>query len=162
MKSMRRKEKEIQDKSEIIKILKITKYLTIAMSKDKVPYLVTLTHGYDSKKNVIYFHCAKKCKKIDILKENNVVWGQALIDKGYVEGKCDHLYATAQFMGTVTFLEDFAEKQHALQIMIKQQESIPVKVIEKQITNESVKNVNIGKIEITYLSGKKSDEVIIS
>jgi len=41
MKSMRRKEKEIQDKSEIIKILKITKDLTIAMSKDKVPYLVT-------------------------------------------------------------------------------------------------------------------------
>ena len=75
MKSMRRKEKEIQDKSEIIKILKITKYLTIAMCKDKVPYLVTLTHGYDSKKNVIYFHCAKKGKKIDILKENNVVWG---------------------------------------------------------------------------------------
>jgi len=27
------------------------------------------------KKNVIYFHCAKKGKKIDILKENNVVWG---------------------------------------------------------------------------------------
>ena len=162
MKSMRRKEKEIQDKSEIIKILKITKYLTIAMSKDKVPYLVTLTHGYDSKKNVIYFHCAKKGKKIDILKENNVVWGQALIDKGYVEGKCDHLYATAQFMGTVTFLEDFAEKQHALQVMIKQQESFPEEVIEKQITNESVKNVNIGRIQITYLSGKKLNEVIIS
>jgi len=62
-------------------------------------------------------------------------------------------------MGTVTFLEDFTEKQHALQVMIKQQESMPEEVIKKQITNESVKNINIGKIEITYLSGKKSTQI---
>ncbi|OYT28149.1 hypothetical protein B6U98_05470 [Thermoplasmatales archaeon ex4572_165] len=161
MKSMRRKEKEIQDKSKIIEILKITKYLTIAMCKDNIPYLVTLTRGYDSKRNSIYFHCAKEGKKIDILKENNVVWGQALIDNGYVEGKCDHLYATAQFMGTVTFICDQKEKQHALDTMIRQQEKVPEKVIKKQMTEEAVNKVNIGRIDIMYLSGKKSDKVSI-
>ena len=46
-------------------------------------------------------------KKIDILKENNIVWGQAMIDKGYIQGKCDHLYATVQFRGKIVFVEDF-------------------------------------------------------
>jgi nitroimidazol reductase NimA-like FMN-containing flavoprotein (pyridoxamine 5'-phosphate oxidase superfamily) len=162
MKDIRRKEKAIETKEEMINILEKTKYVTIAMCKNNTPYLVTLTHGYDNKKNVIYFHCAKEGKKIDILKDNNVVWGQALIDKGYVPSKCDQLYATTQFMGKVTFINDIAEKKHALETMIKQQESVPEKVIKRQITEESVKKVNIGRIDITYLSGKKSEKVIIS
>jgi nitroimidazol reductase NimA-like FMN-containing flavoprotein (pyridoxamine 5'-phosphate oxidase superfamily) len=162
MRELRRKEKEIKNKDEIIEILKNTKYLTIAMCEDNIPYLVTLTHGYDSKKNVIYFHCAKEGKKIDILRKNNIVWGQAIIDNGYVHGKCDHLYATTQFKGTVTFIDDIDEKKHALQTMIKQQEIVPEKVIKRQIKDEKVKNVNIGRIDINYLSGKKSDEEIIS
>ncbi len=162
MKGIRRKEKEIKSKDEMIKILTNTKYVTIAMCENNVPYLVTLTHGYDSVKNAIYFHCSKEGKKIDILRKNNFIWGQALIDKGYVEGKCDQLYATTQFMGTVTFIEDIAEKRHALETMIKQQEQIPEKVIKDQITEKSVKKVNIGRIDISYLSGKKSDVVIIS
>ena len=87
MKGMRRKEKEIQSKDEMITILEKTKYITIAMCERNIPYLVTVTHGYDKDKNALYFHCAKEGKKIDILKQNNVVWGQALIDNGYVEGK---------------------------------------------------------------------------
>ena len=162
MKDIRRKEKKIQSNEEIIYILNNTKYVTIAMCADNIPYLVSLTHGYDSKNDSIYFHCANEGKKIDILKQNNVVWGQALIDKGYVDGKCDHLYATTQFKGTVTFIEDIDEKKHALQIMIKQQETVPDKVVSKQITKESLIKVNIGRIDISYLSGKKTDKVIIS
>ena len=156
MKAMRRKEKEIQSRNEMITILKTTKYITIAMCEKNTPYLVTVTHGYDVDKNALYFHCAKEGKKVDILKRNNVVWEQALIDNGYVEGKCDHLYATTQFMGTVHFIDDLAEKKHALETMIQQQEQAPEHVIKKQITEESVKNVHIGKINISFLSGKKS------
>lgn len=162
MRDIRRKEKKITSIEEIIDILIKTKYVTLAMCVDNIPYLVTLSHGYDQKKNAIYFHCAKKGKKIDVLKQNNVVWGQALIDMGYVEGKCDHLYSTAQFKGRVTFIEDIDEKQHALNVMIKQQEKMPEKVIGEQISKKSIKNVNIGMIDISFLSGKKSDERIVS
>lgn len=162
MKEMRRKEKEITSKQELIDILATTKYVTVAMCIEHNPYLVTLTHGYDVKNNSLYFHCAKEGKKIDILKQNNVVWGQALIDHGYVEGKCDHLYATINFKGRVSFIEDIDEKEHALKIMIKQQEKIPEQVMKDQITKESLRNVTIGRIDLTFLSGKKSDEVVIS
>jgi len=162
MNEMRRKEKEITSKQEIIDILTTTKYVTVAMCIENNPYLVNLTHGYDEKNNSLYFHCAKQGKKIDILKQNNVVWGQALIDHGYVEGKCDHLYATINFKGRVSFIEDIDEKEHALKIMIKQQEKIPEQVMNDQLSKESLRNVTIGRIDLTFLSGKKSDEVVIS
>lgn len=162
MKTLRRKEKEIKDKDEIIQILESTKYITISMCRNDEPYLVTLSHGYDKQRNCIYFHCAKEGKKIDYLKKNNKVWGQSLVDKGYVQGKCDHLFATAQFRGRVTFVEDYDEKSHALEVMIRALEDEPAKVIKKQLTKKSITGVQIGRIDIEYLSGKKSEKVIIS
>ena len=46
--------------------------------------------------------------------------------------------------------------------MIHQLEPNPKKVIETQITAKSLKRVNIGRIDIDYMSGKRSKEVIIS
>lgn len=162
MKAIRRKEKEIKDKNEIISILEQAKYITVAMSRDNEPYLVTLSHGYDREQNCIYFHCAKEGKKIYILNENNRVWGQALIDKGYVQGACDHLYATTHFMGRVIFIENFEEKRHALEVMIKALDDKPANIIDNQLTEKSISEVNIGRIDIEYMSGKKSEKVIIS
>jgi len=162
MKSIRRKEKKISDKNEMLAILENAKYITIAMCAGNEPYLVTLSHGYDRERNCIYFHCAREGKKIDILKEQNKVWGQALMDKGYVQGSCDHLYATTQFMGRVTFVENSDEKKHALEVMINALEEDPQKVPDTQLTEKSIEGVQIGRINIEYMSGKKSDKVIIS
>jgi nitroimidazol reductase NimA-like FMN-containing flavoprotein (pyridoxamine 5'-phosphate oxidase superfamily) len=162
MKSIRRKEKTITDKNEMLAIIMNVKYIIIAMCKDNVPYLATLSHGYDRDQNCIYFHCAREGKKLDILIEHNIVWGQALIDKGYVQGSCDHLYATTQFMGRVTFIDDIDEKKHALEVMIKALENDPQMVMEGQLTAEAIKGVLIGRIDVEYMSGKKSEKVIIS
>ncbi len=161
MKGIRRKEKAIENREEMIAILESSKYITIAMCQNDVPYLVTLSHGYDRKKDCIYFHCAREGKKVDILSENNIVWGQAIEDHGYAEGACDHLYVTTQFKGKVSFVEDVKEKEHALGILINSLEPNPQRVVEEQITEKSVKQVHIGRIDIEYLSGKKSKEVII-
>ena len=92
MRGIRRKEKKIESEDEMIAIIESAKYVTIAMSVKDEPYLATLSHGYDREKNCIYFHCAQEGKKVDILKENNVVWGQALEDHGYTEGACAYLW----------------------------------------------------------------------
>ncbi|MHA1949062.1 MAG: pyridoxamine 5'-phosphate oxidase family protein [Candidatus Thorarchaeota archaeon] len=162
MRGIRRKEKSIESQDEMIAIVESAKYVTLAMSLNNEPYIATLSHGYDSEKHCIYFHCANEGKKIDILSENNVVWGQALEDHGYIDGSCDHLFATTQFKGRVTFIVDRMEKKHALSIMIHQLESNPQKVTEEQITEESVDRVNIGRIDIEDMSGKKAKEVVIS
>jgi nitroimidazol reductase NimA-like FMN-containing flavoprotein (pyridoxamine 5'-phosphate oxidase superfamily) len=162
MRGIRRKEKAIENKKEIIAIIKNAKYITIAMSHKDEPYLATLSHGYDSENYCIYFHCAQEGKKIDILKKNNIVWGQALEDAGYAAGSCDHLYATAQFRGRVSFIKDTEEKKHALETMIHALEPDPEKVIEEQVTEKSLKRINIGRIDIEYMTGKKAKEVVIS
>ncbi|MHA2026053.1 MAG: pyridoxamine 5'-phosphate oxidase family protein [Candidatus Thorarchaeota archaeon] len=162
MRGIRRKEKKIESEEEMIAIIMSAQYVTVAMSTKNEPYLATLSHGYDREKNCIYFHCAQEGKKIDILNENNVVWGQALEDHGYAEGACDHLYATTQFKGKVVFVKDAEEKRHALSLMVHQIEPNPEKLIEEQVTEDSVKRINIGRIDIEYMSGKKTKEVVIS
>ncbi len=161
MKGIRRKEKEITNTKEIKQILQKTKYITIAMCLKNMPYLVTLSHGYDPSIDVIYFHCAQEGKKIDILKENNVVWGQALLDYGYQHGACNHLYATVQFKGKVEFIVNIQEKRRALTTMIEQLEDIPEKVVKDQLTEKAIERVMIGKIHIEHYSGKKSKEDMI-
>jgi nitroimidazol reductase NimA-like FMN-containing flavoprotein (pyridoxamine 5'-phosphate oxidase superfamily) len=162
MRSLRRKEKAIKTQDEMVAILENAKYITVAMCLDSEPYLATLSHGYDRERNCLYFHCAQEGKKVDILQQNSVVWGQALLDKGYVQGACDHLFATTQFMGKVTFVVELAEKRHALEVMIEGLEREPGRVKAMQLTEETVKGVAIGRIDIDYMSGKKSEEVIIS
>jgi hypothetical protein len=159
---LRRKEKEIKDPVEMKAVLASAKYVTVAMCSGDEPYLVTLSHGYDETGNAIYFHCARAGKKIEILTANNIVWGQALVDRGYADGRCDHLFASVQFRGRVSFVEDEAEKRHALATMIRQLESEPDKVMAAQVHAASLARVHIGRIDLDFLSGKRSEKVIES
>ncbi len=162
MHPLRRKEKAIESEEQLRKILASTKYITFAMCKDNEPYLVTVSHGYDKKKHCLYFHCAHDGKKIDYIKTNSTVWGQALVDHGYAPGKCDHLFETVMFQGTVSFPAEVEEKRHALDVMINQLEPEPKTVWDAQVTEKSVKRVNIGRIDISYMSGKRAKKVIVS
>ena len=162
MRDIRRTEKAITDENEMKQILQKAQYITLAMSNDNQPYLVTLSHGYDPIKNILFFHCASEGKKIDYLTSNNTVWGQALIDLGYAQGACDHLYATTHFKGKVSFLNDLEEKRKALINMIRKLDENPQEIIEAKLKEKSVAKVTIGRIDIEYMSGKKQKTVNIS
>jgi uncharacterized protein len=161
MHPLRRKDKKITDEAEVKAILHEARHVTIAMSIGDEPYLATLSHGYDEGKSCIYFHCAREGKKVEVLRANPRVWGQALVDNGYQQGSCDHLYRTAQFHGRVTFIEDQVEKKHALRVMIMHLDEDPEKIIKDQITPHSTERILIGRIDIDYMSGKKADKVIV-
>ena len=155
---VRRKDKEITDENILRKLLKSTQYITVAMAKNNEPYLVSLSHGYDEEKNCVYFHCANEGKKLDIFRANNRVWGQALIDHGYVQGKCSHYYASVMFSGHVTLIESREEKWDAVSLMTRQLDDNAEEMIAKRKI-ESLDNTVIGRINIEYMTGKKSEEV---
>ena len=140
--------------------MKSTEYVTIAMSVGDQPYLVSLSHCYDEKQGCIYFHCANEGKKLEYLKSNNFVWGQALIDHGYSEGECTHLFASVHFSGNAVFVKDQLEKQRAMECMMKQLDGNPEQMFEG-LNPERLNRVVIGRIDIRYMSGKKSEEVTI-
>jgi nitroimidazol reductase NimA-like FMN-containing flavoprotein (pyridoxamine 5'-phosphate oxidase superfamily) len=159
---LRRSDKEVTDPEELIKPLLEADYITLALCMDNQPYIATLSHGYDREKKCINFHSAREGKKIDFLRANPTVWGQALIDNGYQQGSCDHLYHTTQFSGNVLFVEDLVEKEHALQVMINKLDENPDNIISNQLKPESIAKIHIGRIDIQEISGKKADKVIIS
>lgn len=152
---IRRKDKEITDFDELKRILNSAGYMTLALCMDNQPYLVSLSYGYDGNLNRLYFHCAKEGKKLLYLKWNNKVWGQVLLDYGYVEGTCDHSYASIHFSGKVTFIDKLDGKRCAIECMIRKLDRKPEALIKKLNLNKLEETV-IGRIDIDYLSGKKS------
>lgn len=156
---LRRIDKEIEDKKKLVRVLKETKFITIAMIKDDRPYLVSLSHGYDEEENCLYFHCANEGKKLDYLRATPTIWGQALMDYGYQKGECTHNYVTVMFEGKVTFLEKLAEKQEAFRVMINQLEPDPEPLLEKFLNSEGIKDTIVCKIEIEHITGKKTPEI---
>ena len=156
---MRRKDKELTEPQHIKKILESAEYVTIAMSMNEQPYLVSLSHGYNEKRKCIYFHCSNHGKKIEYLKSNNKVWGQALLDYKFTESKgdCSHQYASVHFSGKVVFIENPEEKRLAINSMIRKLSSDPEKIID-EISYKRLEKTTIGRIELEYLTGKKSNK----
>jgi nitroimidazol reductase NimA-like FMN-containing flavoprotein (pyridoxamine 5'-phosphate oxidase superfamily) len=150
---VRRKEREITDIAEIRQVLKSTKYVTVALCMDNEPYLVALSHGYDQTKNCLYFHCAPEGKKLVFAQANPQVWGQAVLDFGFTE-ECDYAYTSVHFQGTLCLITDLAEKQHAMEVLVRQVSLNPEAKLAK-IKPEKLNKTTIGKICISYISGKK-------
>jgi len=157
---MRRHDKEIKDEATLRKIFKTTQYVTLAMVKDDEPYLVSLSHGYDEETHCIYIHSAKEGKKLDYMRANPVVWGQAMLDHGYVEVECTHHYASVMFKGRVHFIEDKEERWRAISTINRQLDPNAEEMISKR-KPESLDSAVIGKIVIDNWSGKKSEEVTV-
>jgi nitroimidazol reductase NimA-like FMN-containing flavoprotein (pyridoxamine 5'-phosphate oxidase superfamily) len=67
---VRRRDREVTDPEELRRVLRSTKYVTVALCMDDTPYLVSLSHGFDEEHNCLYFHCAPEGKKLVYAKVN--------------------------------------------------------------------------------------------
>ena len=150
---VRRKDREITDPEMLRKVLKSTKYITIALCMDNEPYLVSLSHGYDKEKNCIFFHCASEGKKLVYAKSNNKVWGQVVQDYG-VTDECDYAYTSVHFSGKLFIIEDIDEKKHGLEVMVRQLSPHPEAKLAK-IKPEKLATTSMGRIDINSMTGKQ-------
>ena len=155
---LRMKEQAIGTEEEMVAILREAHYVTLAMCHEGEPYLVTISHGYDADRNAIYFHCAPEGKKIDILSANPVVWGEAVLDKGYDGPECKQDYATTHFRGRVSFPNDLEEKRHGIAVLLSQFGADVDKFFAKEDTDNKLGGINIGRVDIEMMTGKRSAE----
>jgi len=155
---MRRADKEFTEQEKLGKVLKETSYMTLAMARDGEPYLVSLSHGYDEERNCVYFHSASEGKKLDIMRANPSVWGQVIVDHGYVEKECTHSYVTVMFRGRVSFIEDEDEKRRALRTMLWQLEP-DAEAREKRMNTDGLATTVFGRIDVDHMTGKKTQEI---
>jgi nitroimidazol reductase NimA-like FMN-containing flavoprotein (pyridoxamine 5'-phosphate oxidase superfamily) len=150
---LRRKEKEISDTGEIESIIRKSQVCRLGLVDDGLPYIVPLCFGYQN--NTLYFHSAKEGRKIEILKRNQQVCFEFDIDTHIHTGEtaCDWgmNYRSVIGYGTASFIDDAAEKQKALDIIMRQYADGEYSYSEK-----TLKKTRMIKVEISSMTGKKS------
>lgn len=150
---MKRKDKEIAEKSEIEAVIDKSIVCRIGLSDDNIPYIVPLCFGY--KDNTIYVHGSLKGRKIDILLKNQNVCFEFDINTEIIEGEnaCNWSmkYKSVIGFGKAIFLKEPDEKQKALNIIMNQYSNKTFEFPEKAINGTTVI-----KIEIESMTGKQS------
>ena len=150
---MRRKEKQITDRTVIESIIRRSSVCRLALSEDNRPYIVPLCFGY--KDHTLYFHSAREGKKLDILRKNNNVCFELDIDYEIVEAEnaCEWgiKYRSVVGFGRASFLEDPESKRRAYDIIMQHYAGRSFVYAEA-----ALKNTAIIKVEIERMTGKHS------
>lgn len=150
---MRRKEKEITEKSAIEAIIHKSVVCHLGLSDGNNPYIVPLCFGYQDR--TIYVHGSLKGKKNDIIQKNQNVCFEFDINTEILEAEnaCDWgmKYQSVIGFGKASFLKDLDEKRKALNIIMSQYSDQPFQFPENALNGTAVI-----KIEIASMTGKQS------
>lgn len=151
-----RREFEVTDREEILKILNECRVLHLGMVDGDEPYVVPMNYGYtmDGDKLILYLHGAKEGRKIDLLRANNKVFLEMCCDvtpfDGDIACKYGTAYASLMGRGTAEIVEDVEEKKKGLTVLMKTQTGK-----DFEITERMVKVVSIIKITVPEYSAKR-------
>lgn len=148
-------EREIKDNEEITTILERGKYISIAMCRENLPYLVTLSYGYDKDSDTLYFHSRTDGLKLDILQTNPDVCATVIADLGYHEGRCEHAYRSVVLYGTMSVVNDPQEKEHGMRTLLHHLET-DAKQLEQRYLQSSrfLQQTVVIKLIVTNKRGK--------
>ncbi len=150
---MRRNDKAIKDFIEIEDIIKRAIVCRVALSDNKIPYIVPVNFGY--KNQILFFHCAREGRKIDIIRQNSNVCVEFDIDHdlSVTDTACEwsFKYRSVIGFGKAEIIDNLEEKRAALDIIMNHYSNQ-----NYQYKDEKIKNILIVKITLDTLTGKKS------
>ena len=150
---MRRKEKEIIDKSEIESIIYKSMVCRLGLANDGTPYIVPLCFGYDD--NALYFHGARAGKKMEMIRKNPSVCFEFDINTEVrqEEQACQWgmSFQSVIGFGKATLLEDPDDKRHALDIIMRQYTDQSFTFDDKMLNRTAVI-----RVDIETMTGKQS------
>ena len=152
---MRREDKEITDRMEIESVLSQARICRIGFSQNNKPYIVPMNFGY--KDGYLFFHCTQEGMKIDIIKQNNNVCFEVdinheITDTG-IPCNWSTRYSSVIGFGKALLVKDPIEKKHALNVIVNHYSP----KAKFKYSEEALNKVGIIKIEITSMTGKKSE-----
>ena len=152
---MRRKDKEITDRMEIESVLSQARICRIGFSQNNKPYIVPMNFGY--KDGYLFFHCAQEGMKIDIIKQNNNVCFEVDINHEITDTgilcNWSTRYSSVIGFGKALLVKDPIEKKLALNVIVNHYSP----KAKFKYSEEALNKVGIIKIEITSMTGKKSE-----
>jgi nitroimidazol reductase NimA-like FMN-containing flavoprotein (pyridoxamine 5'-phosphate oxidase superfamily) len=148
-------DRELINQAEITAILKSGKFAVISICRDNEPYVVTLSYGYDPKKNSLYFHCSPQGLKLDFINTNPQVCATVIDDGGYVANECGHIFKSVVFWGTMKIISDLDEKKYGIAVILDHLENnSEMKKMMLLKADEYYSKMKILQLDITEIHGK--------
>ena len=152
---MKRTKQEITDQTLLNEILSSSEICRLGFVDKNRAYVLPFNYGYQDK--CIYIHCAKEGKKIDLIKENNIVCFEiehtAKIERYEKACKWTTTYRSIVGYGKVEIIEDEKLKRKGLDIILKHNGADNTNDLNYE--KKQVDAMLVLKIEITELSGKQ-------
>ncbi len=151
MQGMTRRERQITDFDEIVKILDKSKVLHLGLVDGDEPYVVPMNYGYEfvDNKLVIYLHGARRGRKLDLIRKNPKVFLEMECDitpfEGEVACKYGIAYASIMGRGVACITEDVQEKMHALSVLMKTQTGKDFLFDEKLVSVVSIIRIDVSE-----------------
>lgn len=154
---MRRKDREITDRTQIDALLAAAKVCRVAFAADNEPYIIPLSHGYDPEANALFFHTAKEGRKIECIAANPrvrfEVEGVAEVKAGNERG-CSwgpHYESTIGY-GTIVELLSPEDKERALRCTMHQQAE---EEMDWTFAPKMVEATRVWRLDIESVTGKR-------
>ncbi len=117
---MRRKDRKIEDREILRRIIEGAEVCRLAFAVGDLPYLVALNFGYewDGELPILYFHCAREGRKLEMMRQNPHVCFALDIGHKLVAGSapCDWgmNFESLVGYGTLSEISGEAERRGAL------------------------------------------------
>lgn len=128
MSEMRRADRQITDRQEILSFLDQARVCRLAMQDEEGLYIVPMNFGYEWPESgalTLYFHCASEGRRVRALRSCNQLAFEMDQEMAQVSGDamvpCSYgcLYQSLTGRGSAAFLESPEEKGHALAVLMK-------------------------------------------
>ncbi len=154
---MRRNDREVIDKREIIEIIAKCDVCRLALMDNESPYIVPMNFGYEfiNDQLSLFFHSAIAGKKIDLLKNNSLVCFEMDCSHNLIKGDipCQYTmeYESVIGYGTVKFSTTKEEKINYLRILMNQYSDMKSYKFEESILDK----ILTFKIEVSSYTGKR-------
>lgn len=148
---MTRRELEVTDAAQIIKILDDSKILHLGLVDDGMPYIVPMNYGYvmEDGKLTIYLHSSLKGYKMEVIAKNPVCCFEMETGLQPFEGDVACKYGISYYSlmgrGTVTIVEDVEEKKRAMSILMKTQTGRDFEFNDKLVGVVSVLRIDVSE-----------------
>jgi len=153
---VRRKDREVSDKNEVIAILRKCNTVRIGIQGEQYPYVVPVSFGMEvvDGNPIVYFHCAKQGMKIDLIKKNQNVCleGDIFINVEQTEHGITTRYESVIGFGKCLFLEDAEEKKRALRLITDHYGFANYPLDRCR----GLQNMLIGKVILEKITGKRN------
>lgn len=157
---MRRSDREITDKNQIIDILDKSKIIHIALQDGEFPYVLAMHYGYEfvDDKLIFYMHGAMQGHKLDLIAANNKMGFELDCDVELAPGgdvACDYgsYYASVIGKGIISVVDDVNEKIHGLKVLMQNQTGRDFVINEKMAAAVAV--IKVETVEYSAKSRRK-------